>query len=133
MATKQPPEPPAEETAAPLSGGLSEADVIAMHSDPKFLLLKQRLYRFIFPMSLAFMAWYLLYVFMSAFARDLMSTPVLGQFNLALVFGVLQFASTFGIAAWYARYANRRLDPLADELRAELTAGTTAPDREADR
>ncbi|MFL1377141.1 MULTISPECIES: DUF485 domain-containing protein [unclassified Nocardiopsis] len=120
MATKQPPEPPAEETAAPLNGGLSEADVIAMHSDPKFLLLKQRLYRFIFPMSLAFMAWYLLYVFMSAFARDLMSTPVLGQFNLALVFGVLQFVTTFGIAILYSSYSRKNLDPAAADVRNAL-------------
>jgi uncharacterized membrane protein (DUF485 family) len=36
------------------------------------------------------------------------------------VFGLLQFVSTFGITAWYVRYANRRLDPLAGELRDKL-------------
>ncbi|MFD6096715.1 DUF485 domain-containing protein [Nocardiopsis flavescens] len=120
MATKQPPEPPAEGAASPANGGLSEADIVAMHSDPRFLLLKQRLYRFIFPMSLAFMVWYLLYVLMSAFARDLMSTPVLGQFNLALVFGVLQFVTTFGIAILYSSYSRKNLDPAAADVRKAL-------------
>jgi uncharacterized membrane protein (DUF485 family) len=32
----------------------------------------------------------------------------------------LQFVSTFAIAIAYARYANRRFDPLADELRGQI-------------
>lgn len=92
-----------------------------MHGDPRFTELKRRLRVFVFPMSIAFFAWYLLYVLMSAFTRDLMATVVVGPVNVALVFGVLQFISTFGIAFAYSAYANRRLDPLANELRAELT------------
>ena len=120
MAVKQPPEPPTEGAPPPADGEFSEADVVAMHSDPKFVLLKQRLYRFIFPTSLAFMAWYLLYVLMSAFARDLMSTPVLGQLNLAFVFGILQFATTFGIAIAYSSYSRKNLDPAAGDVRDAL-------------
>lgn len=93
---------------------------VAMHTDPRFEELRGRLLRFVVPMSVAFLAWYLLYVVMSAYARGVMGTQLVGSVNVALVFGVLQFASTFGIAIWYSRYANRRLDPLADELREEL-------------
>ncbi|MCX2969052.1 DUF485 domain-containing protein [Streptomyces sp. TRM70308] len=93
---------------------------VAMHTDPRFLELKRRLLVFVFPMSVAFLAWYLLYVLMSAYARGVMSTVLFGTVNVALVFGVLQFVSTFGIAVLYSRYANRRLDGLADALRAEL-------------
>ncbi|WP_046469327.1 DUF485 domain-containing protein [Allosalinactinospora lopnorensis] len=100
--------------------GLS-ARSIAMHSDPRFNELKRRLRVFVFPMSAAFMAWYLLYVVMSAYARDAMATVLFGPVNVALVFGVLQFLSTFGIAILYSRYADRRLDPLANELLAELS------------
>ena len=39
---------------------------------------------------------------------------------LALVFGLLQFVSTFAIAYFYARHANKSLDPLATELREEF-------------
>ena len=38
-------------------------------------------------------------------------------------FGLLQFVSTFAITIWYVRYANRRLDPLAEQLRDELEGG----------
>jgi uncharacterized membrane protein (DUF485 family) len=61
-----------------------------------------------------------LYVLMSAYARDFMSTKVVGHINIALIFGLLQFVSTFLIAWLYARYADRRVDPLADDLRAKI-------------
>jgi uncharacterized membrane protein (DUF485 family) len=99
---------------------LSAEAAVAMHSDPRFQLLKQRLYRFIFPVSAAFLAWYLLYVLMSAFGRDVMGTVLFGNVNVALVFGVLQFVSTFGIAVWYTLYARRNLDSAAAEVRAAL-------------
>ena len=43
----------------------------------------------------AFLAWYLLYVVMSNWATGFMDTKVVGNINVALVFGLLQFASTF--------------------------------------
>lgn len=103
--------------------------MVAMHSDPRFDQLRRSLMRFVLPVSVGFLAWYLLYVLMSAYARDVMSTVLFGDVNVALVFGILQFASTFGIAIMYARYADRKVDPLADGLRAELTgapAGASA-------
>lgn len=101
-----------------------------MHTDPRFLELKRRLVVFAFPMSIAFLIWYLLYVLMSAYARDVMATVLFDRVNLALVFGLLQFITTFGIAILYSRYAVRRLDPLASELCDELTGVTpSAKDR----
>ena len=53
---------------------------------------------------------------MSNWADDFMSTQVVGNINVALIFGLLQFVSTFLIAWLYARYMNRNVDPLAREL-----------------
>lgn len=100
-----------------------KARSVVMHADARFLELRSRLLRFVVPMSIAFLAWYVLYVWMSGYARGVMDTQVLGSVNVALVFGVLQFVSTFGIAIWYSLYANRRFDPLAAELRDELMSG----------
>ncbi|RJL30470.1 DUF485 domain-containing protein [Bailinhaonella thermotolerans] len=86
-------------------------------SDPRFAELRSRFRRFAFPMTVAFLLWYLLYVVLSAYARGFMSTKLFGNINVALVFGLLQFVTTFLIAWWYGRYAERRLDPLATELR----------------
>ncbi len=91
-----------------------------MQATPEFQGLKRTLRRFIFPATVGFLAWYLLYVLMSAYARDFMGQQVLGNINVAYVFGLLQFISTFAIAFVYSRYADRHFDPVADRLRAQL-------------
>jgi uncharacterized membrane protein (DUF485 family) len=82
-----------------------------------FAELKSSYLRFVVPLTIAFMVWYLLYVFASNWAGDFMNTKVFGNINVALIFGLLQFVTTFGIAIWYARFAARRMDPIADRLR----------------
>lgn len=90
-----------------------------IHASAEFQELRKRYLGFAFPMTVAFMAWYLLYVIASNWAGGLMDTKVIGNINVALVFGLLQFASTFLIAWLYARHANRNLDPMAEQLRNE--------------
>ncbi len=65
---------------------------------------------------MAFLVWYLLYVLMANWAPDFMSIRLVGNINVALVFGLLQFVSTFAIAYLYARYMNTHVDPLANGL-----------------
>ncbi|MBO4271184.1 DUF485 domain-containing protein [Microbispora triticiradicis] len=83
----------------------------------QFQELRRRYRSWAFPMTIAFLVWYLLYVLLSGFARDFMGTKLFGNINVALVFGVLQFVSTFLIAWAYSRHAAAKLDPLSDELR----------------
>lgn len=86
----------------------------------RFQELRRKFRSWTFPMTVAFLAWYLLYVILSGFARDFMSAKVLGHINVALIFGLLQFVSTFLIAWAYSRHAASKLDPIADELRHEV-------------
>ena len=96
----------------------SEADAYArMATEPDFVELRRRYRRFAFPATIAFMLWYVTYVVCNNWARDFLDTPVVGHVNVAVVFGLLQFASTFVIAFLYARHANRALDPLSTRLR----------------
>ena len=88
-----------------------------IRSTEEFATLRKRYLGFAFPMTVAFMAWYLLYVICSNWAGDLLDTRVIGNINLALVFGLLQFVSTFAIAWLYARHADRKLDAAATRLR----------------
>ena len=81
-----------------------------------FAELRSKFRRFVFPATFAFMVWYLLYVVMSNWAHDFMSTKVVGNINIALVFGILQFVSTFCIAYLYGRYMEKNVDPLARKL-----------------
>lgn len=96
---------------------------LATQQSPEFAGLRKALRGFVFPMTVAFLAWYALYVILSAYARDFMAAEVVGNINVALVFGLLQFVSTFVIAWLYARYASRKLDPVAERLREEVEGG----------
>jgi uncharacterized membrane protein (DUF485 family) len=90
---------------------------IAGESD--FAELRARYRRFAFPATIAFMVWYITYVICNNWARDFMDIRVIGNINIAVVFGLLQFASTFVIAYLYSRYSTKNLDPLATKLRDE--------------
>ena len=85
--------------------------------EPDFAELKRRYRRFAIPATVAFLVWYVTYVVCNNWARGFMDTRVVGHVNVALVFGLLQFLSTFVIAYLYSRYANRELDPLSTRLR----------------
>ncbi|GIG30681.1 DUF485 domain-containing protein [Cellulomonas marina] len=98
----------------------SPDEFVRVQDSEEFGDLRSTFRRFAFPMTAAFLAWYLLYVLLSTYATDLMSTPVLGSVNLGLLLGLGQFASTFLITYLYVRHANRRLDPSAERLRHEL-------------
>ncbi|MFX4272873.1 DUF485 domain-containing protein [Propionibacteriaceae bacterium Y1685] len=92
--------------------------------DQRFAELRSRYRGFAFPATIAFMVWYIVYVLCNNWARDFMAIQVVGHINVALVFGLLQFVSTFAIAYFYSRHANKTLDPLATELRNDFEAET---------
>jgi uncharacterized membrane protein (DUF485 family) len=94
-----------------------------IHASPEFNELRRRYRSFVLPATIAFLAWYLLYVIMSNWAHDFMSATVVGHVNVALVFGLLQFLTTFLIAWAYARFMNRNVDPIARDLEARYTQG----------
>jgi uncharacterized membrane protein (DUF485 family) len=99
---------------------LSPEEYRAAQASPEFVELKRRFRRFAFPMTAAFLVWYLLYVLLSTYAHDFMSTEVFGNVNVGLIFGLLQFVSTFVITQLYVNHANKSTDPIADEMRNRL-------------
>jgi uncharacterized membrane protein (DUF485 family) len=102
------------------SGGSTYEEV---QQSAEFTELKRRFRRFVFPMTALFLAWYFLYVLLAAYATDFMATKVVGNINVGLVFGLLQFVSTFAITMLYARWADREFDPTAEQLRDHIEAG----------
>lgn len=95
-----------------------------LHASADFQELRKRYRGFAIPWTVAFLAWYLLYVLMSNFATGFMNIRLLGNINVALVFGLLQFLTTFGIAWLYSRHAAKSLDPLARKLDAQYRKET---------
>jgi uncharacterized membrane protein (DUF485 family) len=95
---------------------------LAVQRSEEFAGLRKTLRGYIFPMTVAFFLWYSLYVILSAYARGFMSIKLIGNINVALVLGLLQFVTTFLIAWHYARFAARKVDPTAAKIKAELEA-----------
>jgi uncharacterized membrane protein (DUF485 family) len=91
-----------------------------VQASPEFEDLRGRLRRFVFPMSVAFLVWYLAYVLLATFAPAFMATKVSGNITVGLLIGLLQFVSTFAITTLYVKYANTKLDPAAERLRVEI-------------
>lgn len=102
---------------------ISQADFDRVHTSAEFIELKRRFRGFAFPMTVAFVVWYFLYVLLSTYAVGFMSTPLIGYINIGMAMGLAQFVTTFGLTWLYVRHANRKLDPLAEQLRNDLEGG----------
>jgi uncharacterized membrane protein (DUF485 family) len=93
---------------------------VDMQASAEFQELRNRLRRFVFPMTAFFLLWYATYVLLGAFAHEFMAIQVFGNVNVGLLIGLGQFLSTFVITGLYVRFANRELDPRAAAIRSEM-------------
>jgi uncharacterized membrane protein (DUF485 family) len=99
---------------------VEETDYQRVQRSPEFQDLRRRFRRFVFPVTALFLAWYLTYVLLADYAHEFMSIRVWGNITVGLLLGLGQFVSTFAITMIYARWANRRFDPVADDLRRRI-------------
>ena len=90
----------------------------ATASSPDFTELRRRLRGFVLPTTALFLLWYALYVLLATYAPALLAHRIGGNITVGLAIGVAQILSTFVVTAIYLRYARRRLDPLAERVRA---------------
>jgi len=95
-------------------------DYISVEESERFQGLKRMQRSFVFPLAIFFLLWYFAYVLLAAFATEFMSQRVWGDITVGLLFGLGQFVTTFAITMWYVSFANRKLDPVATEIREEL-------------
>ncbi|MDT9691651.1 DUF485 domain-containing protein [Streptomyces sp. P9(2023)] len=122
MVTEAPPPPPdGPEAAAGPVQPTTEA-FVEVQASAEFGELRRTYRSFAFPLTVAFIAWYLLYVLLSNYAGGFMGTKLFGNINVALVLGLGQFATTFLIAWLYSRHAAERLDPKADAIKSRMEA-----------
>ncbi|MCJ0872881.1 DUF485 domain-containing protein [Streptomyces sp. AP-93] len=108
--------PPAPATPGP-------QEFVRVQQSEEFAELRRAHRSFAFPLTVAFIAWYLLYVLLSNYAGGFMGTKLFGNINVALVLGLGQFATTFLIAWLYSRHAAAQLDPKASAIKARMEAG----------
>ena len=98
--------------------GSSETEKVWLEAQasPEFQALKRKFRNYAFPVAALSLAWYFLYVLLTAFARTWVATPVFGNINIAFVLGVLQFVTTFAIAFMYDRHSTKHLDDASDAI-----------------
>ncbi len=87
-----------------------------VHETPEFAALRRSFRTTIFPATAVFLAWYFLFVLLSVYAPDFMSTRAIGNITVGVLLGLGQFVTTFGITMAYRRWADRDLDARAAEL-----------------
>ncbi|MDO4928404.1 MAG: DUF485 domain-containing protein [Corynebacterium sp.] len=100
----------------------SAADFVEMQRSPEFQELRKKQRGFTFPLTFAFLAWYVIYILAAIYAPGFMSIELWGNINMGIVMGVLQFVTTFVITWAYVKYANSQLEPRATAIREELEA-----------
>lgn len=113
--------PPPGSAGAPQATPAAE-EFARVQQSAEFAELRRAHRSFAFPLTVAFIAWYLLYVLLSSYAGDFMGTKLFGNINVALVLGLAQFATTFLIAWLYSRHAATKLDPKASAIKARMEA-----------
>jgi uncharacterized membrane protein (DUF485 family) len=94
-------------------------------AEPQVDELSRRHNRFVWPMTVFFLIYYLALPFLAGTAPGLMGSKVFGQFTFGYLFALSQFLMAFIVAWVYSRWARRRLDPLAEDVRERLHAGHT--------
>ena len=132
--TTQSPPPPRSgdqpETGSATFGGIDKSaarpdgasDFRTIQASPEFAELRSRVKRFVFPMSVLFLVWYMAYVILADYAHEFMSTKLIGDINVGLVMGLGQFVSSVVITSLYVRFASRTIDTSVDKLR-QYTGG----------
>jgi uncharacterized membrane protein (DUF485 family) len=113
-----------EPSRSPTTGRMPLEEAVtateAVGKDPEMVELEHRHQRFVWPVTIFFLVYYLSLPILAGVAPDLMGTKVFGQFTFGYLFALSQFLMAFVVAWWYARWAASRMDPLATDLREKL-------------
>jgi uncharacterized membrane protein (DUF485 family) len=109
---------------SPTTGRMSAEEAVtatdAVGRDPEMVELEHRHTRFVWPITVFFLAYYLALPILAGTAPDLMGTKLFGEFTFGYLFALSEFLMAFVVAWVYSRWAASRMDPLASDLREKL-------------
>ena len=100
-----------------------EESYVAMQESADFQELRKRYRGWVLPVAAGSLVWYFAYVLLTTYAPGFMSEKLVGNINVGLVAGLLQFVSTFLVTALYIRHADKVLDPLSSRLHDQFEGG----------
>ena len=115
---------PREPSRTTATGRLTRDEAVtateAVGKDPEMVELENRHRRFVWPATAFFLVYYMALNVLAGTAPDLMGTKLFGEFTFGYLFALSQFLMAFVVAWVYSRWAARRIDPLATDLREKL-------------
>jgi len=98
----------------------SSSDFLQVAQTEEFAKLRGTFRSFAFPMTIAGLAAYFVFVVLSIFAPDFMGRPLFGSLSIGMTIGLAQFAITWIWTAIYVNFASKRIDPISTKLKSRL-------------
>jgi uncharacterized membrane protein (DUF485 family) len=92
----------------------------AVHDSARFDALRRRSNTLTLWTTVTFFGFWFLTIGLAAFARDFFNQGLVGPLNVGLLFMFLSSFSVVVTTAVYMRLARTRLDPLSEQIRADL-------------
>lgn len=105
------------------SGDVSYREVLASDA---YKSLRSTFRNFAFPMTIAGLSSYFVFVLLSVFAPQAMGAMAFGNLTWGMLIGLAQFAVVWIWTAIYVQVANSRLDATAASLKLQLEEGGAA-------
>ena len=93
---------------------------VAVYDSDRFKDLQRRSSKFIVWASAVFYGWWFLVILLAAFAPGVLRQGIGGPLNVGLLFIFISLHLVVAISIIYLRYARTRLDPLSEQIRADL-------------
>ncbi len=106
---------------------LARIDYEAIERSPEFRELVRRRRGFVLPCTAFFLAWYLGFILLCAYAPDFMGESVYEGLTVGYCLALTQFLMVFVLGIWYLRKADRVFDPLAERAIAAYAGDEAQP------
>ena len=100
----------------------------AIERSPEFQELVHRRRSFVIPGTIFFLAWYLGFILLCAYAPDFMGESVYEGLTVGYCLALTQFVMVFALGIMYLRRADRDYDPLAQKVVDMAERGELAPE-----
>lgn len=96
------------------------SDFLQIADTREFAELRSTFRSFAFPMTVAGLVAYFVFVVLSIFMPEFMGRPLFGSLSIGMTIGLAQFAITWIWTAVYVNFANKRIDPISTKLKSQL-------------
>jgi uncharacterized membrane protein (DUF485 family) len=90
-----------------------DVDWDEIERSPEFQELVKRRKAFVLPGTIFFLAWYMGFILLVAYAEDFMSERVYEGLTVGYCLALTQFVMVLVLGLWYLRKADHEFDPLA--------------------